>query len=296
VAQELTAANRIRQQQRDEWTVMSQQAPLRELGADLWPAHALLVAQADIRPGYRVVDLACGRGTPGLAERIGPEGHLLGLDIAPGMVERGRAWARDQGLANVEFGLIKSELELDVPPASFDVATCSFGLMYMPDPAGALRCLHRALKSGGRAVATTWGPLEHCPFLAIVLEVVTRHVHRHPVLDLSGPNPFALPTREALAATFSSAGFVGVETSVQDVPFSADTPEAYWTFVSTGTWPLAPLRDALSEEQWRTIHDELIAALSLVFSGGPVVLTGEMVIAAGWKRNALGHAGQRIRP
>ena len=53
-----------------------------------------------------------------------------------------------------------------MPDASFDVALCALGLMYMPDPAQALREMQRVLRSGGRLVAAVWGDRTRCGWSA----------------------------------------------------------------------------------------------------------------------------------
>lgn len=64
-----------------------------------------MLAQAGVAPGHRVLDLATGCGEPALsaAERVGPGGRVLGLDISPGMIEQARARADEAGVANAEF-------------------------------------------------------------------------------------------------------------------------------------------------------------------------------------------------
>lgn len=130
-----------------------------------------------VGPGQRVIDLACGVGDPAvrLAELVGAEGFVLGLDISQPMIDRGRVEASSRGLRNLEFRAIRSELELDVQPASFDRATCRAGLMYMPDPTAALRTLLEALRPGGRCVAGSWGPPPRMPAMAIPKEIISRH-------------------------------------------------------------------------------------------------------------------------
>src|SRR2546428_672010 len=62
----------------------------------------LLLDGADLRPGLRVLDLACGAGTPALAEarRVGPRGNVVGTDTSEAMLSLAREYAQEEGLAD----------------------------------------------------------------------------------------------------------------------------------------------------------------------------------------------------
>lgn len=105
--------------------------------------------------GSAGVDVACGPGdtTVALADRLGG-GRALGVDFAPEMVERARARHRDSD--DVSFAVDDAE-HLALAPASADVITCSFGLMYCYDAAAALHAAARTLRPGGRMLQVVWG-------------------------------------------------------------------------------------------------------------------------------------------
>jgi ubiquinone/menaquinone biosynthesis C-methylase UbiE len=235
---------------------------------------------AGIRSGQRVIDLACGPGNATLPARVGAAGFVLGLDISPPMIETAQHWAQQHNLHNVEFRLIDDELHLDVTAASFDAATCMFGLMYMPDPVTALRVVRDALKPGGRLAVSTWASLERCSFFNIPLQIVRRHVE-HPLLEMRGPNPCALPTTEALKQVFVAAGFADVETYTLDNPFGFERADAFWDDMSTIGWPLGFVRPSLSDGVVQAIHDDTIATLVALFPDGFPQVTSEVILAAG---------------
>lgn len=139
----------------------------------LWQAQ-LACAQAGLMkstapaPGERVLDVACGTGLVAFAaaQAVGPQGHVIGIDLADRMVDAARRRAVESEVPNVEFARMDAE-HLNLPDASFDVALCAFGLMYMPDPERAVREMHRVLRPGGRLGLAVWGDRSRCGWSAL---------------------------------------------------------------------------------------------------------------------------------
>ncbi len=105
----------------------------------------------EIKPGERVVDVGCGAGFDSLiaARMVGPKGRVIGVDMTPAMVEKGRAAAAEVGLDNVEFRKGFGE-ELPVPDGWADVVISNGMLNLMPDKSAPLKEMKRVLKPTGR--------------------------------------------------------------------------------------------------------------------------------------------------
>lgn len=103
-----------------------------------------------IRPGERVLELGPGPGafTVEAARRVGPEGHIIALDIQPEMIAQVERRVREAGLTNVETH-IASAYELPLDDATIDRAFLIAVLPEISDQARALAELHRVLKPGG---------------------------------------------------------------------------------------------------------------------------------------------------
>jgi len=104
-----------------------------------------------LRPGERVLDLGSGAGTDSLvaAQMVGPDGHVVGIDMTSEMVTKARASAHAMGARNVEF--VEGEAEtLPFADASFDVVISNGVIDLVPDKDAVFAELYRVLRPGGR--------------------------------------------------------------------------------------------------------------------------------------------------
>jgi ubiquinone/menaquinone biosynthesis C-methylase UbiE len=108
-------------------------------------------ATASLKPGEVVVDLGSGGGIDVLlaAQKVGPTGRAIGIDMTDAMVERARANAAKAGAGNAEFHLGRIEA-LPLPDAAADCVISNCVLNLVPDKAAAFREIVRVLKPGGR--------------------------------------------------------------------------------------------------------------------------------------------------
>ncbi len=115
-----------------------------------------LVEELDVQPGEHVLDVGCGRGAAliPLARASGPAGHVVGIDLAPRMVQRTAADVTDMPWVEVRVGDASAPAE---PAASYDVVSCCLVLFFLPEPAAAVRAQAELLVPGGRLGVTTFG-------------------------------------------------------------------------------------------------------------------------------------------
>lgn len=106
-----------------------------------------LVRLADVRPGTRLLDLACGTGDIGFeAARHGAV--VSGLDITPRMIELAREKPRGPGVPPMSL-VVGDMTSLPIGDGLFDVVTTGYGLRNVPDLPRALSEMLRVLKPGG---------------------------------------------------------------------------------------------------------------------------------------------------
>lgn len=124
---------------------------------------ALLVEHTGVHRGDRVLDLAAGSGSvsvPALAA-AGPQGTLLAVDLADGMVRRLPARLRTSGHADAR-AVVGDVAALPASHEPFDVVLCGFALFVLPDPPAALRSWALQLRPGGRLGLSTWARQTRC--------------------------------------------------------------------------------------------------------------------------------------
>jgi arsenite methyltransferase len=104
-----------------------------------------------INEGERVLDVGCGAGFDALiaAMKVGPGGHVIGVDMTPDMLVKARRNAASQWIRNVEFREGLAE-DLPVEDGSIDVVISNGVINLCPDKEAVYRELYRVLKPGGR--------------------------------------------------------------------------------------------------------------------------------------------------
>jgi ubiquinone/menaquinone biosynthesis C-methylase UbiE len=188
-----------------------------------------LVELAGVRPGEHVLDLGCGRGavTFAAAEAVGPDGRVTALDLAPGMVERTAAEARERGYTWVDVRVGDAEAPDFPDGATFDVLLSGLVLFFLPDPVAALRSYAALLPAGGRLGLTTFPPQEDT-WWGEVGKRLQDYVPGGRRATRPDTGPLASP--EALAQAVRDAGFADVTTTTEAHDTSFRDLDHWWTW------------------------------------------------------------------
>jgi SAM-dependent methyltransferase len=176
-------------------------------------AGQMAMDRLDPHPGQHLIDLGCGTGqtTVELARRVGPDGTVLGVDIAAAMLERGREHAAAAEVSNITFEHADVQSS-DLGAARFDGAFSRFGVMFFADPTAAFTNVHRALKAGSILSFVCWhGALANewmsVPAIAAVGVLGTMPEMPGP----EEPGPFSLADPARVTALLEAAGFSGID-------------------------------------------------------------------------------------
>jgi ubiquinone/menaquinone biosynthesis C-methylase UbiE len=190
-----------------------------------------LVALAGVFPGAHVLDVAAGRGAVLLAaaERVGPGGYVLGIDLAERMVQQTSEEIERRGLRNAEMRLMDAE-QLELPDASFDFVLCSFALFFFPHLGQALSEFMRVLRPSG-VLGVALGSARADP---------RWEWHNALVQQYAGPEPLPPAMLERsfhqpgdLTHMLEAAGFVDVREHLEDEVLAYRDEDEWWAALWT---------------------------------------------------------------
>ena len=219
-----------------------------------------LVADARLRSGMQVLDLGSGTGYPALmgAHTVGPNGSMIGLDLAEQMLVVARRKATALRLANVTFRT-GDVTALPFEADSFDAVTSRFCLMFLPEIPKAAVEIVRVLRPGAWLAAAVWSAPEKNPYLMIPITVIKQFIDLPPP-DPTAPGIFRLAKPSDLAEMLRQTGFSNLseEEFLADVRFSSG--EDYYTSVMDIAAPIQNLFAKLSDEQKADARSRIVAS------------------------------------
>ncbi len=237
-----------------------------------WPPE--VVAAAELRPGQRVVDVACGTGVLAVeaARATSPGGQVVGVDLNPGMlaVARRKAPEIDWQQAPAEALPFDSE--------SFDSAISQFGLMFFQDKQQAIAEMWRVIRPGGRLAIAVWDSLENTPGYAAITRLLARLFGDDVAALLKAP--YSLGDPDALRSLLATAGVTDLE--VHRMQGAAHFPSIRsWMHTDVRGWTLA---DKLDDQQYEQLVSEAERELhSFVALDGSVRFDHPALIASARK-------------
>jgi ubiquinone/menaquinone biosynthesis C-methylase UbiE len=243
----------------------------------LEPAQRRLLEMADIEPGEKILDVACGTGLVSFpaAEAVGSNGKLVGTDISEQMVLAAREDAAARGMDHAVFQRMDAE-ELTLPDDEFDAVLSALGFMYYPDPLKAAQEMWRVLRPGGRAVAAVWGARDRCGW-AEIFPIVDSRV-RSEVCPLF----FQLGTGDAMEITLEAAGFTGIVTDRISTILHYDSWEDACSAAFAGG-PVALAYSRFDDETRDEAHRDYRDSIEPYRTGERYEIPGEFVIVRGYK-------------
>jgi ubiquinone/menaquinone biosynthesis C-methylase UbiE len=209
------------------------------------------------RPGMRILDLACGPGTLSrrLAALVAPEGKVVGVDLAPGMIDL----ARSANIANARFEIMDIE-QLSFDDGSFDAAICGHGFQFASDLPRATSEARRVLRADGRLAASVPAAMHVESVWALLDPVVDRWLPPAPtaidqVATRATVNDVAAWRQAAL-----DAGFASAEVEVLEETVHWESAE-HLVSMCMGWWDCASRLEGIEAKSRQAFMEDAIATL-----------------------------------
>ena len=189
-----------------DWDEMAR--PWLEAAPDLETSFSevfeALFRAAKLKSGEAVLDVGCGTG-PTLvraAKEVGPEGRVLGIDVAPPLI----AVAAKRAPDNVEL-IIGDAGSHAYETGTFDAIVANFGIMFFDKNTAAFENLRSAMKPRGRMAATVWATPPENPWFSMPRSIVDSFVDDVPRPDPTGPGPMRFGDPASLEAIMEDSGW-----------------------------------------------------------------------------------------
>jgi SAM-dependent methyltransferase len=229
------------------------------INEQLDPLGRIGVDRAAPGAGQRWLDVGCGCGhtTLQLAERVGTDGEVVGLDLSGPMLERAAELAKAASAAQVHFRNV--DAQRDDLGGGFDGAFSRFGVMFFADPVAAFSNLRGALAPGGGLTFVSWQALDRNPWMQAPLMAAAKHLPpQGPPPEPTAPGPFSFADSERVEGILRDAGFedVGHESVEHDLLLAGGRPLDQTVRFLTQLGPAgAALREASSEVREAVISE-----------------------------------------
>jgi ubiquinone/menaquinone biosynthesis C-methylase UbiE len=227
------------------------------------PWGPVIAAVADVKSGDRVLDVACGTGALALAvaERVGSEGSVVGLDANPEML----AVARRKP-TRIEWIEGRAEA-LPLPDRSFDAVVSQFSFMFFEDWVAALGEMMRVLRPGGRLVVAVCDSVEKSPGYSAFAKLLDRLFGKS--VGDAFRAPFVLGDAERLLGIAHEAGLLDAKVAQHDGKVRFKSAASLVSTERACVWTLGGMLD---DEQFARLRKEAETELARFVTGdGSVV-------------------------
>lgn len=248
----------------------------RYLATAFVPWAVRMTDLAEVRPGDRVLDVACGTGIVArhAAMRTGTEGRVVGVDVNDDMLRVARAASAGA------FPLIEwrqaDVAALPFSEGTFDVVTCQQALQFFSDPVSALAGMRRVMDRGGRLVVSVCRPIRYAPTYGALGEMLDRHAGHDAGTMMR--SPFSSLDTGRFRALFLEAGFEAVRVLIEASSLRYPSCEEFLRREASSS-PLAQAVRSLPKQKLAALLDDLRGAIADHLDDDGVLCPLELYIA-----------------
>ena len=181
--------------------------------AMLQPLGEAVINTLAPQPGENILDIGCGCGhtSLGLADRVGADGLVTGIDISAPMLAVASQLAAEHNaeLSSIQF--VEADAQTHAfEPERYDGVFSRFGVMFFEDPVAAFANIRNALRTSGRLAFCCWQPRAVNPFMTVPAMAALELLPAPPEMPPRTPGPFAFEEGDYVTEVLTSAGFESV--------------------------------------------------------------------------------------
>ena len=248
------------------------------------PITSALIEDAEIVRGFHVLDVGTGSGEPALsiAEFVGGEGRVCGIDPAPEMIAGARRAAELEKRDTVQFEVSSAD-NLPFSSDTFDAVASRFAVMFFPDPLKGILEILRVLKPRRRATFAVWSFVDSNPFHYVLARIVDRYVEPVPASP-DAPDAFRYAAPGKLRMVLDQAG--AVETVERLFRFKIEaplSPEDFWNLRLDWSEKLRSRLATLAEEAKTQARREVLDAFQEYSNEKGMAFPAEVLLVSGRK-------------
>ena len=215
----------------------------------------------------RALDVGCGCGLPtlSLAQRIGPDGSVIGIDVSAPMLALAEELAVQDTADRAEVTFLEADAQTHAfKPESLEIVFSRFGVMFFDDPVAAFRNIHNALTVNGQLAFCCWQPRAVNPFMTMPAMAALELLPAPPEMPPRTPGPFAFAEADYVEAILIEAGFKDIAITPISHPLvfgsGLSVEEIVERLVNIG--PIAQMVREAPEGLQQAIREKVIAAVS----------------------------------
>ena len=215
----------------------------------------------------RALDVGCGCGHPtlSLAQRIGPDGSVTGIDVSAPMLALAEELAVQDTADRAEVTFLEADAQTHAfKPESLEIVFSRFGVMFFDDPVAAFSNIHNALTVNGQLAFCCWQPRAVNPFMTMPAMAALELLPAPPEMPPRTPGPFAFAEADYVEAILTEAGFKNIAITPISHPLvfgsGLSVEEIVERLVNIG--PIAQMVREAPEGLQQPVREKIIAAVS----------------------------------
>ena len=241
--------------------------------AMLQPLGEAVMDSLSPKPGEHVLDIGCGCGhtSLSLADRVGAEGSVTGIDISAPMLAVASQLAAEHNAGHKSVQFLEADAQTHrFTPERYDAAFSRFGVMFFEDPVAAFTNIHASLRPSGRLAFCCWQPRAVNPFMTVPAMAALELLPAPPEIPPRTPGPFAFEEADYVAEILAEAGFehVAVTPLRQPLTFGRgmSLEDIVERLVEIG--PIAQIVRDAPEDLQQPVRDKVVDAVAPFYQAG----------------------------